>query len=396
VKFCDLTQFYSPVSGGVKRYLAEKIAYLRRHRPNDSHLLVVPGPEDRLVRSENAVLYEIASPLISRTSRYRFLYRYDKVRRILHQERPDLIESSDPYQMAWKSLSTGDELGVPVLGFYHSHFPEAYIRSAMKFTGEQITALCIEFARGYIYELYNRFARTIVPSDGLADVLRSWGLRNVVVNELGVDTQIFTPATEPVHQLRDRLGLPDDRVILLYIGRLAQEKNTQTLFKAFELLCEREPGRFHLQIIGDGLQRPLLQQLKQTTREVHWTPYHEDPQHLADYYRAADMFVHPGVQETFGLVTLESQATGTPVVGIRGSYMDRIVFNDLELWANDNTPPALAAAIIRMTRKDLPALGREAHERVHQRYSWDQIFHRLFQIYEEAIAEYQPGAAGHW
>jgi len=396
LKFCDLTQFYSPVSGGVKRYLAEKIHYLQRNRPDDTHLLVVPGPEDRVVQNEQSRIYEIASPLISRTSRYRFLYRYDKVRSILHQEHPDLIESSDPYQMAWKSLSTGDELGIPVLGFYHSHFPEAYIRSAMKFTGETITALCLEFARGYIHELYNRFARTVVPSEGLADVLVSWGLRNVVVNELGVDVEIFKPATEPISQLRHRLGLPEDRIILLYVGRLAQEKNTRTLFDAFELLNDREPGRFYLQVVGDGLQRPVLQALADRTGAVHWTPYCDDSLALAQYYQAADIFVHPGVQETFGLVTLESQAAGTPVVGIRGSYMDRIVFNDLDHWANDNHPPALAAAILRMSRKDLGAMGREAHERVHQRYAWSHIFDRLFAIYEKAIAEYRPGQAGHW
>ncbi len=396
MKFCDLTQFYSPVSGGVKRYLAEKVAYLRRHRPEDSHLLVVPGPVDQVTRSPQEVVYEVASPLISRTSRYRFLYRYDKVRDILHAERPGLIESSDPYQMAWKSLSTGDELAVPVLGFYHSHFPEAYIRSSLKFTGSRFTALCMEFTRGYVHELYNRFAHTVVPSDGLASVLRSWGVRNVVVNELGVDTETFSPATEPRALLRTRLGLPDDRHLLLYVGRLAHEKNTRTLFEAFRLLSQREPGRFYLQIVGDGLQRPLLQQLAADTGAVGWLPYCDDSKKLAAYYRAADVFVHPGVQETFGLVTLESQATGTPVIGIRGSYMDRIIFNDLEHWANDNTPPALAAAIVRICRKDLTALGREAAARVRQRYAWHQIFDRLFALYDHAIAHYRPGQAGHW
>ncbi len=67
--------------------------------------------------------------------------------------------------------------------------------------------------------------------------------------------------------------------------------------------------------------------------------------------------MHPGVQETFGLVTLESQACGTPVVGIRGSYMDRIVFSDLGSWAAENRPESLAEAIERMSRQDLRAIG---------------------------------------
>ena len=56
--------------------------------------------------------------------------------------------------------------------------------------------------------------------------------------------------------------------------------------------------------------------------------------------------MHPGVQETFGLVTLEAQACGTPVVGIRGSYMDRIIHSDQTLWARRKHAAALAAAIV--------------------------------------------------
>ena len=95
------------------------------------------------------------------------------------------------------------------------------------------------------------------------------------------------------------------------------------------------------------------------------------------------MFVHPGVQETFGLVALESQACGTPVVGIRGSYMDRIIFTDQEHWAAENTPEALADAIRAMAGRDLAKEGGEAADRVRRFYDWDQVFDRLFGVYAE-------------
>ena len=63
------------------------------------------------------------------------------------------------------------------------------------------------------------------------------------------------------------------------------------------------------------------------------------------------------MQETFGLVALESQACGTPVVGIRGSYMDRIIFHEQESWARENTPEALADAIEELSGKKLSILG---------------------------------------
>ncbi|HEY5792988.1 MAG TPA: glycosyltransferase, partial [Chthoniobacterales bacterium] len=178
--------------------------------------------------------------------------------------------------------------------------------------------------------------------------------------------------------------------LLLYVGRLASEKNVKTLFAAFELLHAAEAGKWHLLAIGDGTQRGSLQALRERTGAVTWLPYCSEANQLAGYYRAADLFVHPGVCETFGLVTLESQASGTPVVGIKGSYMDRIIFTNQSHWAAENTPEALAAAIRDNRRQDLRAAGLAASEMVRARYSWRSVFDRLFGIYERVIAEYSP------
>jgi alpha-1,6-mannosyltransferase len=177
-------------------------------------------------------------------------------------------------------------------------------------------------------------------------------------------------------------------MLLLYVGRLAQEKNTHTLFDAFQRLSWREPGRYHLLVIGDGLQRTELGKL-QTDRGTMVThiPYCSEAARLAAFYRAADLFVHPGVQETFGLVTLEAQSCGTPVIGIRGSYMDRIIHNDQEHWAQENTAEALAAAINVTQRVGLKSDGRALHRNIAERYSWERIFARLFTLYREVIAE---------
>src|SRR5205807_4853251 len=117
---------------------------------------------------------------------------------------------------------------------------------------------------------------------------------------------------------RQSLRIDSNRKLLLYVGRLAKEKNTATLFRAFEILDLGGPNQFHLLVIGDGPERTQLRKLQARNKNVSWVRYCADPLDLALYYRVADLFVHPGVQETFGLVALESQACGTPVVGIRG------------------------------------------------------------------------------
>jgi alpha-1,6-mannosyltransferase len=389
LKICDLTQFYSPRSGGVKRYVHEKINYLQTNSPDDEHVLVIPGARTEVVTGERSRIYTIRSPLVSRSSRYRALLNLRAVGEILKRERPDLIESSDPYQVGWKAISIGRSLRVPVVGFYHSHFPEAYLRGTARFLGKRGSKLLMAGAREYVRALYDRFEATLVPSEPLARVLKGWGVRDVRVVSLGVNTGSFRPDFDDAAETRNSLGIRLDRKLLLYVGRLAPEKNTETLFASFALLAKRRPHEFELLIIGDGPQRERLRRFEPEAGSVKWIQYCTDSNELARYYRAADLFVHPGAQETFGLVALESQACGTPVIGIRGSYMDQIIFHEQESWSRENTPEALANAIEEFCDKDLKGLGAVAARVAAERYSWPRVFEGLLCIYREVCANYR-------
>jgi alpha-1,6-mannosyltransferase len=383
MKVCDLTQFYSPFSGGVKRYLEEKRKYAVAN--GHEHLLIIPGDKSSCVETENSRTYSIKSPLVSRTSRYRALLHLGAVQQLLERERPDVIESSDPYQLAWKAISSGCALHIPVVGFYHSNFPEAYLRTTSKFLGETATEIVMEMARTYVRALYNHFKATFVPSAALGQVLGQWGVENVILAELGIDTDIFRPGKDG-DATRARMEIPTDRFLLLYVGRLAHEKNVKTLFDAFEILNSTNGGRFHLLVVGDGPLRDQLRELSRGTKAVSWLRYISAQNELAAVYRAADLFVHPSVQETFGLVALEAQASGTPVVGIRGSYMDRIILSDQTHWAEENSPDSLAAAILESKKLDLTQIGEAASQQVAKRYSWRRVFRQMFDIYGQLRA----------
>ncbi|GAT33375.1 alpha-1,6-mannosyltransferase [Terrimicrobium sacchariphilum] len=390
MKVCDLTQFYSPVSGGVRRYIEQKVAYIRRHRPDCQHVLVVPGKRTECVGDDVAKVYTIESPMVSRTSRYRILLKLHLVEEVLEKERPDIIESGDPYQLAWKAIASGDGLDIPVIGFYHSHFPEAYIRSVAKFFGKTAVSVAEDWAKRYVKTLYNQFHRTLVPSPNLVSLLQDWGVERVEGIDLGVDDEVFVPSDIPVEGFRREHEIPEDARLLLYVGRLASEKNVVTLFDAFDILHRQSPGKYHLLVVGDGSLRSSMLRLKESTNAVSWMEFCSDPYKLAEVYRSADLFVHPGVQETFGLVTLESQACGTPVIGIRGSYMDRIIFSNQVHWAAENTPQSLAAAIENKFGEDLHLTGLQASHEARTRYSWKSVFGRMFGIYDDVIANYHP------
>ena len=378
----------------MKRYVHEKIAYVDKYSPADEHILIVPGQKTQMTCNSRSRIYSIHSPLLSRTSRYRALLNLRAVGEILEQERPDIIESSDPYQVGWKAIAIGRSQKIPVIGFYHSHFPEAYLRSSTKFLGKRGTRHAMKLTRGYVRKLYNQFQATLVPSEPLADVLSDWGVRNVRAVRLGVNIDIFKPEADDRNATRHSLGVNRNQKLLLYVGRLAKEKNTETLFRSFQLLRLQRPEDFQLLIIGDGPQRHQLRELQRRAGNVSWIQYCTDSADLARYYRAADLFVHPGIQETFGLVALESQACGTPVVGIRGSYMDRIICHEQESWARENTPEALVDAIEGLSAQELHRLGSTAARYAGADYAWPDVFEQIFCIYREVCSDYTGNING--
>lgn len=384
---CDITQFYSPVGGGVRRYLSEKAKYLAAH--GDRHLLIVPGEKTERREEKGNILWTIASPLISSKACYRALLRVGLIEEILEQEKPDLIESGDPYQVAWKAVRVGRTLGIPVVGFYHSHFPEATIQPAAQYFGGISALIAKELSSRYVTTLYNRFEQTLVPNPMLASLLQEWGVRNTATVELGVDTTVFYPDAIRASRLQEKLGLCDDQKILLYVGRLAPEKNVRTLLEAFLNLHNAHPYKYHLIVVGDGTLRNAVRQLQEKTKAITWKPYCNDPLELADFYRAASLFVHPGIHETFGLVTLESQACGTPVMGITGSAMDRLLVITAPYGAKKNTGTSLAEAIEYFFTLGLQEKGVEIAAFIKSHYAWGHVFKKLFSIYNNVLASYR-------
>jgi alpha-1,6-mannosyltransferase len=115
-------------------------------------------------------------------------------------------------------------------------------------------------------------------------------------------------------------------------------------------------------------------------------PYISNSEELALSYLAADIFVHPGVNETFGLVTLEAQACGVPVIGIRGTFMDELALDGYSRWAAENSPDALADAISEFARLPASQVNVKTAHLVQHRYSWTTVFNDLFTVYESVLS----------
>ena len=134
-------------------------------------------------------------------------------------------------------------------------------------------------------------------------------------------------------------------------------------------------------MVGDGQMTEVVEAFARKQGNVRRVPFVKKPEDLADWYRAADLLIHPGRWETFGLVLLEAQACGCPVVGFRGGAMDEQAA-DLDSWARNQGADGLAEAVARKTERLSESARQQAADFVASRFSWDQTFRRQLEVYE--------------
>src|SRR3954451_24435475 len=125
--FCDLTQSWSDVGGGVRTYLLHK----RRHilqSTQHRHLMIIPGARDEVIEEPRAVTVRIASPRVPGSPNYRLLLRSGAVKRALAQFRPDLIECQDAYNLPWAAIAHRRRFPETALvAAYMTDFPTVYV-----------------------------------------------------------------------------------------------------------------------------------------------------------------------------------------------------------------------------------------------------------------------------
>lgn len=203
----------------------------------------------------------------------------------------------------------------------------------------------------------------------------------------GVDVERFTPPAEGKKAVRERLGLPTNRPILFSVRRLAPRMGLDNLVRAMQSVVAGQPEALLL-IGGKGPERERLEALVNElglTSNVRFLGFIPDEQ-LADYYRAADLFVLPTMAlEGFGLVTVEALSSGTPAVGTPiGATPEILGALDRRLLANSASQADIAAAILRFLNGSWR--GELTPERLHnfvlERYTWDRHVNAVEALYE--------------
>jgi len=351
VHLVDTTLFYSPTSGGVKRYLNAKHSWLGAHTAWE-HSMIVPGPEDYFERGGISTLKGFPVP---GTFNYRLPLDPRRWVSLLSDLEPDLIEAGDAFHPAWCSAYAARRRGIPVAAFYHSNLPQII--------GHKVGSSSEKILGRYVRWLYEQFDVVFAPSRLMCTFLNHLGVYHTLHQPLGVDTDVFRPERR-TPDLREKLELAPDARVLVYAGRFANEKNLPVLLQAFAHLGHP----YHLVMIGgDRETRP--------TSNITMLRYRRDSLELAGWLASADALVHAGTKETFGLVILEAMACGRPVVAARAGAIPEFVDESVGVLAEPNSAHSMAAAIAALYERDIESIGRAARARVLQRFTWNHAFH---------------------
>lgn len=393
LRVVDLVQFHSPISGGVKRFIGDKCRFLETVSDIE-HRVVVPGPahgEDRWAASR---VHTIKSPRLVGSASYRVLRDGAAIRRVMEEFRPHVIEVGDPYLTAWIGRRVARELPAKIVGFYHSDYPRAWHRTVGRFCGEWAGTRFERLLAAYLRRLYSGMDALVVATPPFEALWRERGLGRTRLIPLGVDTGRFYPrAADEAARARAEWGLPADARVLLFVGRLAREKRIDRLVRLHARLRATDP-RLHLVLVGDGEWRGRVQAwAAEPGARVHWRPYLHSGEALAAAYSAADVFVHAGMGETFGLSLLEAQACGLPAVISTGSGLDHTLLpleGNASVGADDEA--AWAAAIGRALAAGVsPSARTRRHAAVKAGFAWWRTYECLTGLYRELAGLRAPG-----
>lgn len=292
--------------------------------------------------------------------------------RVVREFRPDVIHAAQPILLGQTAVRAARRHRIPLVASYHTNLP-AYLS---RYRAWAWSAPLIARATR---RMHRDAQINAVTSEAMRSEARALGLEHVHVVRRAVDTRLFHPGDSPT--AASPCDNPNSRLRLLFVGRLAAEKDLNRLVP---LMHRRDD--LELTLVGDGPQRANLERDFRGTR-THFAGVLRGEK-LAQTYREHDLFVFPSVTETLGLVLLEAMASGLPPLAARsGPTMEQIVDGDTGfLFGDENELEQILDTLTRTSGKELRLRVAAAARDEAEKHSWAAASEDFVDLYRRALA----------
>ena len=302
----------------------------------------------------------------------------------------DLVHVHTPFLAHYAGVRCARRQGIPCVATYHTFFEEYlhhYVPVLPRALGRAV-------ARRFTRSQCRDVAALIAPSEPMRAVLLEYGVTTPIhVIPTGLCARRFEPGNGA--RFRAANALPADRPLMLYIGRVAREKNIEFLLHVFARVRQSVPNALFV-IAGEGPARDSLQELAYRlglVEDVRFVGYLDRDSELLDCYAAADVFVFASRTETQGLVLLEALAQGAPLVSTAKLGTRSILKEGCGALIVEEEVESFAAAAVRVLR-DAGLRARLGGEGRRYAREWSSVWmaRRLQELYQSVTSVAQAGS----
>lgn len=367
MRIAIVTESYLPAVNGV----TNSVLRLLEHSALVGHEVLVVAPGKGADSFADFSVLRVPSVSIPRYRSFQLGIPTLKLRHALSGFGPDVLYVAAPFGLGARALQIGNHLRVPTVACFQTDVPGFLEQYGLKFVGGAIWK--------WLKYVHNLASRTLAPSQASVTDLCANGVNDVYLWRRGVDGNLFHPSRRD-EDLRSAWNL-NGRLAVGYVGRLAHEKRVGDL----QALAADE--RIKLVIVGDGPQRASLQR-ELPDAEFAGFRTGED---LARHFASFDMFVHPGLSETFCQTIQEALASGVPVVApAKGGPIDLVspLRNGLLFEPNDLDHFRRCVSLIVGEPELREQLSNHARKSVEER-SWRMICGQWDQHLAEVVSEHR-------
>jgi len=302
-----------------------------------------------------------------------------ELHRFFQQHRVDVIHVQIPFLLGMLGLRLGRRYGIPVVAHYHTLY-DCYLHYIAVLPKGMLRALLWWHLRRF----YRMVDTIIVPSQFARRYLESAGVTTASVEVIPTGVE-FRPRWADRQEARARYGLPSHVPIMVYVGRLAREKNLELLLQMMPLVRQVVPEAL-LWLVGGGNAEPILRRYTQqrgiapSVRLQGRVPHEQ----ISAVYAAADLFVFPSVTETQGLVLWEAQAHGLPCVAVNEGGAPESVRDGVDGLLVPNDAQAFAQAVIQLLRDEALRKQMEQNALHAPRWTPAETAERVLHVYQRA------------
>ena len=299
---------------------------------------------------------------------------------------PDIVHSQCEFSTFFLARRIAEELDIPLVHTYHTVYEDYthYFSPSVRLGKKAVATLSRWVAE--------HTDCMVVPTDKVRRLLLNYGVRTpVYVVPSGIDLRRFRADAEPgqLARMRSELNIPEDRTILVNVGRLAEEKNLEELLRFRAGLGK---GGITLLLVGGGPWRERLEAtavgLGLSAPDVVFAGM-VPPDTVADWYQMGDLFVSASTSETQGLTYVEALAAGVPALCRADECLENVIQEGENGWQYENEAQFRSHLEEFLSQPHHHEEMSQAARRVAEEYSAERFAQRAEAIYQEQIARHQ-------